>query len=407
MKYDKNPRYFQIAVYAFSVLAAGILFFFFVQNAAYFKKMLDNFISLMMPFIGAFAIAFLLNPIMKWLENSPLKFTDRFKKHSFVVKRTLSLLITYALTFFLIYIFFLFVFPEVFKNAYGIVSNIPFYLQSVSDWFDTILVDYLMSFGITYAQISSLIRPIEEWVDNLSGVIPRLLPMILDTAMYISISVKNVLLSFVISIYMLIGKETFLAQSRKIVCALFPEKPAQSILSLSSYINKTLGGFVSGKVLDSLIIGILCFIGMSVFKMPYAMLISVIVGVTNVIPYFGPFIGAIPSIILLLFVNPISALWFSIFILALQQFDGNFLGPRILGESIGLSSFWIIFAVIVCGGVFGLLGMFLGVPIFAVIYYLSRAFIHKRLKSKGLPVQTSAYAEENVIRKEETNIEQN
>ena len=196
-----------------------------------------------------------------------------------------------------------------------------------------------------------------------------------------------------ISVYILMGKETFIGQAKKIVYAILPAYKGNVLIETIRKGNDIFGGFISGKILDSAIIGVLCFIGLSILKMPYCLLVSVIVGVTNVVPFFGPYIGAIPCTILITLANPIQGLYFVIFILVLQQLDGNIIGPRILGESTGLSSFWVIFAILVGGGLFGFLGMVIGVPAFATIYYIIKRIISYILKRRGLPQETNDYTE--------------
>ena len=201
----------------------------------------------------------------------------------------------------------------------------------------------------------------------------------------------NFIIGIIISIYLLSSKELFCAQAKKITYALLREERANNLINNMRFANKTFGGFLIGKILDSFIIGILCFIGTSVLKIPYALLISVIVGVTNIIPFFGPYLGAIPCALILIMINPIKCVVFLIFVLVLQQFDGNVLGPKILGNSTGLSSFWVIFSITVFGGLFGVLGMFVGVPVFAVIYAAIKTFVSQRLVKKNLPADTNYY----------------
>ena len=236
---------------------------------------------------------------------------------------------------------------------------------------------------------------------NLSTALTSAIPQIIQTTVNVTASVLNVIIGFIISVYMMFSKELFFARIHKLFTALFPEKSVEKMASVIHQSNDIFSGFISGKILDSFIIGLLCFIFMSIFGWPYAMLISVIVGVTNVIPYFGPFIGAIPSILILLMVEPWTALWFAIFILVLQQIDGNIIGPKILGDSTGLSAFWVIFAITIFGSLMGPLGMFIGVPLFAVIYSLVRQFAEWRLSQKGLPTATDDYAskEHPIIKK--------
>ena len=204
-------------------------------------------------------------------------------------------------------------------------------------------------------------------------------------------SLWNIVIGIIISLYILIEKEKFIAISRKITTALLPEKAAIKTLEIAHRSNMIFGKFLSGKILDSFIIGILTFIILSIFNMPYTLLVSVIVGITNIIPFFGPFIGAIPSFIIIVFVSPVKALWFLVIILVIQQIDGNIIGPKILGDSVGLSAFWILFSIMIAGEYFGVVGMIVGVPIFAVIYSLVKEFIEAKLKKKGLNVDTKDY----------------
>ena len=194
-----------------------------------------------------------------------------------------------------------------------------------------------------------------------------------------------------ISIYVLFSKETFAGQGKKITFALFNTKTANQIIKDTRFISDTFIGFISGKIIDSIIIGFICFAGTSILKMPYALLISVIVGVTNVIPFFGPYLGAIPSTILILMVNPVKCIYFILFILVLQQLDGNFIGPKILGQSTGLSGFWVIFSITIFGGIMGVPGMIIGVPFFAVLYAMIKRLTNRLLLKRGLPSETNKY----------------
>lgn len=220
------------------------------------------------------------------------------------------------------------------------------------------------------------------------------LPMVLNATKNLTTGLTNLILGVIISIYFLFGKERFLAQIKKALYALFPEDFVKRLVDVTHTSNRIFSGFISGKLLDSLIIGILCFVGMSLFRMPMAMLVSVIVGVTNVIPYFGPIIGAVPSALIVFLIDPIKALWFVFFVICLQQFDGNILGPRILGDSIGMPAFWVIFSILLFGGYFGVFGMFVGVPTFAVIYSIFKIWMEGRLERKNMPTDTKSYASE-------------
>ena len=201
----------------------------------------------------------------------------------------------------------------------------------------------------------------------------------------------NLIIGFIISIYMMGSKEMFAGQAKKMVYGFFETDTANAVISDVRFTHKTFIGFISGKIVDSIIIGIICFVGTNIMGTPYAILVSVIVGITNIIPFFGPYLGAIPSALLIVMVTPIQCLYFIIFILILQQFDGNILGPKILGDSTGLSGFWVIFSITLFGGIFGILGMIAGVPVFAVIYAAIRAIINSLLAKKNLPTETTKY----------------
>ena len=205
----------------------------------------------------------------------------------------------------------------------------------------------------------------------------------------------NIVIGIIVSIYLLIDKEKLCALSKKITYGLFNKKHADKIVELVERSNYTFGRFLIGKIIDSLIIGVLTFVILTIFKMPYTILVSVIVGITNIIPFFGPFIGAIPSFIIILFVSPVQAVWFLLIIFVIQQLDGNIIGPKILGDSIGISAFWILFSILVAGKMLGILGMIIGVPLFAIIYSIIKEYIEDKLNKKGLKVETKDYIKMN------------
>ena len=210
-------------------------------------------------------------------------------------------------------------------------------------------------------------------------------------------AIFNVIIGFIVSVYVLMTKEKFIGQAKKIIYAIFRPRYGNVVMEVGRKADEVFGGFFIGKIIDSMIIGVLCFFGLTLLKMPYILLISVIVGVTNVIPFFGPYIGAIPSAVLILLNDPIKGLYFLIFILVLQQLDGNVIGPKILGNSTGLSAFWVVFSILLGGGLFGFVGMIMGVPTFAVVYYIITMLINHLLEKKKLPLQTSEYGEKSYV----------
>lgn len=392
MKIDRTSKYFIISLHALGVIVLSILFLMALLNFSVVEEYLNKMISLLMPFICAFVFAYLLNPFMCWLERSPLRcLDDKFGAKSKRIKRALSILIAYIFAGILITVFFAIVVPQVVNSIYGLISSVPFYLEELSLWVNDFLARYFSNMPFDQTQIDMILSYTEKTFNTFMEKALNLLPQLYEFTLAFTNSIKNILLGIIISIYMLASKEKFIAEAKKIVYAFLSKERSDKFLVLCRYIDSTFGGFIYAKVVDSFIIGLICFAGMSILKLPYAMLISIIVGVTNVIPYFGPFIGAIPSIIIILFVDWVQALIFAVFVLILQQFDGNILGPKLLGDSTGLTAFWVIFAVLVMGGCFGVLGMFIGVPTFAVIYTLSKGFIESKLKKRDMPVETAYY----------------
>jgi predicted PurR-regulated permease PerM len=283
------------------------------------------------------------------------------------------------------------VLPQVIDSITGIVRNSSTYVSNFEKWIYGFVDKYPDISKIVEEQFNNIQPKINEYVNNLTPKLADVAVKLKDGAIGFIGGVKDFIIGFIVAIYLLYSKEKFIAQMRKITIAIFPKNLAQGVLNVSAHANKTLGGFISGKIFDSAIIGIITFLGMTIMKMDFVALISVVIGVTNIIPVFGPFIGAIPSAFLLLVSSPKQVIPFVIFIVILQQFDGNILGPMILGDSTGLSPFWVMFAILVGGGLFGVAGMLLGVPLFAVIYSLVNDFINYLLKRKGLSVSTADY----------------
>lgn len=395
-----NRNYLEQAVYAFLTGLALLLVFFFLQNLDGMKERWQSLVNLLTPFIWGICIAYILMPLFNWLQAN-LRRLDFMRRHNRVCL-TISLLVTLLLFFSLVGIFFSLVIPEVINSTISLFNILT--KSSSYDWLleylqigmqqlrDLGVITYLEEMGtINGPDGSSNANALLHYLENPQEYINKLLSYTTGFLLKAGVSAKNIMLAFIVSVYMMIGKETFLAQSRKIIYACTTHDRADHFIDFCHRTNRIFSGFLSGKILDSLIIGLICFVGMKIMHLEYAMLISMIIGVTNVIPFFGPFIGAIPSILLLLIIDPKEALIFAIFVLVLQQFDGNILGPKILGDATGLTAFWVIFAVIVMGGILGIVGMFIGVPIFATIYMIVKNTVETKLKRKKLPVDTNNY----------------
>ena len=338
MKLDWNKKYTTIAVYSFIVICCSLLFYNVLDKLSAFTLKLGVIMSTLQPFIIGFVIAYLLNFILVFIENKLLSHNklNNLKKGA---KRGISILLTYIVAFFIIYLFVQFVLPQVVDSIVGIANDIPTYLGNATHFIE----DLTKTLDLNNDYAGVVIEKLNEFMNYAINIITNLLPVLATTVKDVASSLWNIVLGLIISIYMLIDKEKFAASSKKVVYALFSNKSANKIVELAHRTNDTFGKFLSGKIIDSVIIGILTFIILTITKMPFTILVSVIVGITNIIPFFGPFIGAIPSFIIIMFVSPIKALWFLVIILIIQQLDGNVIGPKILGDSIGISAFWILF----------------------------------------------------------------
>ena len=385
MKIDWNRKYTTVAVYSFIVIACSIVFYLISSQVKVFSNKISDFIAILYPFIIGFAIAYLLNFILKFIENRIISEKMRGKSPARV--RAISMLLTYLVAGTLCYLFVHFVWPELLESIIGLFNDIPNYVNNA-----TVMINKLIEeFNLTPASMEILESKWKELTDFIMNFMTDIIPVIGNTIMIVLSSLWNIVLGVIVSIYLLKDKEKFFAISKKITYAIFNREHSYKILELTHRANKIFGKFLGGKILDSFIIAIITFVILTIFKMPYTLLVTVIVGVTNVIPFFGPFFGAIPSVILVRFVSPIKAFWLLIIILIIQQLDGNVIGPKILGDSIGVSAFWILFALLIAGKFLGLVGMLLGVPLFAFIYSIIKDVTEERLDKKGLPVNTDDY----------------
>ena len=385
MKIDWNRKYTTVAVYSFIVIACSIVFYLISSQVKVFSNKISDFIAILYPFIIGFAIAYLLNFILKFIENRIISEKMRGKSPARV--RAISMLLTYLVAGTLCYLFVHFVWPELLESIIGLFNDIPNYVNNA-----TVMINKLIEeFNLTPASMEILESKWKELTDFIMNFMTDIIPVIGNTIMVVISSLWNIVLGVIVSIYLLKDKEKFFAISKKITYAIFNREHSYKILELTHRANKIFGKFLGGKILDSFKIAIITFVILTIFKMPYTLLVTVIVGVTNVIPFFGPFFGAIPSVILVRFVSPIKAFWLLIIILIIQQLDGNVIGPKILGDSIGVSAFWILFALLIAGKFLGLVGMLLGVPLFAFIYSIIKDVTEERLDKKGLPVNTDDY----------------
>lgn len=381
----------------FIVIVIVILFYFTMLRLDDISKLVWMVIHILKPIIYGLAIAYLLNPIMKFVEQHLSKilkkaFPKSDKIHQF--SRGIGILSAVVVLLAVIVALCNMMIPELYRSIRDMAVTVPGQLNDALD-----RITKMMAGDSTLEQIFT--RSLREVTDLLQNWMKTdmltqanvLMSNLTEGVINIVSELFNVIIGMIVSIYVLFSKETFSMQTKKIVYALFRPSQANMLLHLTIKSNEIFGGFIIGKIIDSAIIGVLCFVILSILGMPYTLLVSVIVGVTNVIPFFGPYIGAIPSALLILLSDPKMGIYFIIFILILQQLDGNIIGPKILGNSTGLSAFWVVFSILLGGGLFGFVGMILGVPTFAVIYYIIRMLINHKLEERSLPVETNCYDE--------------
>lgn len=398
MKFHLDKKYIYWGITGFLVLAAAILFYYLIFHTDKMINIVKSVSSVCAPIIYGMIMAYLLTPICSFFERKLLYplykafHLDTEKQKTRRRIRTLAILLTMFLTIYVLYILFSIVLKEVVASIQSIVLQSSIYVNNLERLLRNLLSSNKNIEEIATSLINTYSGELNDWLNN--SVLPKANVIIKEVSLSVLGVAKvlwNLIIGMIISIYVLASKETFTGQAKKIVYALFNEDSANGIVSDFRYANKTFGSYISGKIIDSIIIGLLCYVFMRILKLPYDILVSVIVGVTNVIPFFGPFLGGIPSALLILMVDPISGLKFIVLILLLQQFDGNILGPKILGDSTGLSSFWVVFSITLFGAYFGIIGMAIGVPIFALIYAWIKRKLNSRLKKKGLATSTREY----------------
>ncbi|MDO5518888.1 MAG: AI-2E family transporter [bacterium] len=386
-KFVPNKKYFTVVIYGLLFVALGTLIFMGITHWNEVLTKFNTILGTLRPFIIAFFIAYILNPFVKWID-SMLKgyiFKDKFVKG----RKMTSIAISYLVVIAFITITILYITPELINTAKDIEKNYSsINIKDIEKEITTIVNNLQAKFpGVEFDKIG---EKINEYIPHVFTYGTNVLSNVLSISVSIVKTLINIVLAIVISCYMLADKNALSYNAKRTVFCLFSRDSATEFLQTIRECNSIFSKFIIGKSIDSLIIGIICFIVMNILKLDYAILLSVIVGITNMIPYFGPFIGAVPGVIIYLFINPIQALIFTIMIFGLQQFDGLYLGPKILGGSTGLTPLWVIFGITVGGAYFGVFGMFIGVPVVAVIAYLLNKAINRRLNKKGVTIKENS-----------------
>jgi len=353
-----------------AVIAGGLAMFFLMGYIGVIWAWITKFFGLLTPFFIGFVIAFLLNGLMVFLEKNTFHQIKTRKKRRFWSLST-SMVIFVGLFVVLVS----FMIPQLASGLRTLATRLPGYVSTLQSYLDGVAPGFKISIDKVANSINDFLR---------EGGLGKLF----SYSGQVASTVVNVFIGLVVAVYLLYNKESYARSTKKVAYAFLPDVWVYRGIKVLRYATQTFTGFFYSKLLDSLAVGVICFVGMIIFGWEYPLLISVIVGITNIIPFFGPFIGAIPAIIILLAVDPWDALWFALFILVLQQFDGNIMGPRIMQNSIGLPAIWVMFAIVVGGGLFGFAGMILGIPVLAMIYDLVKEYIETR--NDALNVEKSA-----------------
>lgn len=373
---DKFKEYWGVITY--TIVLAYIIF-----NVTSLVDGAQNFLGIISPFIVGIAIAFVLNLVMRIYEIKVLKFLDsknflKYKK----LKRPLSVALTFITVFTVIIGLIIFIIPQLIDSIATLTDAIPGYIRS----FESIINKYMSETEVLANLWNNFLVAWKEILQFAGGVIASSLSSVVNITVGFTSSLINFILSLIFSIYMLINKEKLQLQLKRVIYALLKSNKADKVIYVGKVANEAFSSYIGGQCIEAVIIGFLCFIGMLILNMPYALLISVLVGVTALVPIFGAFIGTIPSAFIIMIIDPVKAIWFIVFIIVLQQIEGNLIYPKVVGESVGLPPIWVMLAMLIGGNTFGLLGMLLGIPTCAVFYKLFREFINKKLNNKNLTI---------------------
>lgn len=383
MKFKFEQKYINLSIYVFLIFAASLLFYLGIVQFPAIAQFFKNLSRIFLPITIGLVMAYLFNFFLVIYEEKLLKkYNDKPK-----TKRVLGLILTYITVFIILASFLKFILPQLMESLSGIINEIPNYIRDVSIFINNLAekLDFDHQFN------AMLLEKVNEVINYFMNLSSNLIPMIANIGISIISSIWNIVIGLIISIYILSDKEKFSALAKKVNYAILPKNGADKALELTRLADRIFGSFIGGKILDSAIIGVLTFIVLLIFQIPYALLVAFIIGITNIIPFFGPFIGAVPAFFIIFFISSQKAFLFLFLIFVIQQIDGNIIGPKILGGSLGISSFWILFSLLIGGKLFGILGMIIGVPAFVFIYEITKEILEARLRKKELPTNIEDY----------------
>lgn len=393
MNDPKKRRYLYLMLSGFGAISLSITVFFALYRLRGIGELFQTITGILSPFIYGGVVAYLLRPMCNTYESFLTRHLPGRLKTLSPVAAVVGSLITLLL---IIYALGAMILPQVYESLLALGKTIPSRLESVLTWTDTTFGDneYMGAlFDFFNTSYDKLYTETSQWLRN--DVMPQISTLVsgVSSSVFAMLrSLYNLIIGMIVAVYVLFSRKRFARQGTLIVRSALNEKWADIVLDEISLVDRMFGGFIDAKILDSTIIGVLCYLGCSILNIPNTLLISVFVGVTNIIPFFGPLIGAVPSTLLVLIESPIKAVWFVVFVIVLQQLDGNVIGPRIMGNRIGISGFWVMFAIIFFGGIWGVPGMIIGVPLFAVIYDVVRKLVKIGLRKKGKSQLWEQYA---------------
>lgn len=389
----KNPEkrpYLYGMLAGFGAISLSVVLFFLIYRLQGVGAAIDTVVGILKPFIYGGIIAYLLRPLCNWLSRN---LNQAFKGKQPMLAEALAIGSSMLIGLLAVYALIIMIAPQLYESVASLWHTIPDKVEKLVAWFTETFGENEELLGRFNAIYGSIYTALEDWAKN--TLLPQMSNIVSGVGMSvwkILLFVKDLLIGLIVAVYFLASRKRLAYQGTMIIRSALKPKWADMLLEELDIVDRMFGGFIDGKLVDSAIIGVLCYIGCMIFKFPSPLLISAIVGVTNVIPFFGPFLGAVPATVLILFEDPIKALWFVVFIVVLQQLDGNVIGPKILGEHTGVSSFWVLFSILLFGGLWGIVGMIVAVPLFAVIYDIAKKLVIRGLKRHGCEELMEDYA---------------
>ena len=377
MKNPQKSRYLYMMLSVFGGISLSILFFFALYRLEEVKRILGGIYDILEPFVYGGVIAYLLRPACNFYEDVLTSYLPvRFKKFA----QALAVILSMLTGLLVVYALIIMIAPQLITSITNIWQTLPDRAALFTQWLIDTFGENEQLLALYNSTYETLYSTIDTWFkDTIMPQITNIVSGVGHSVLRVLQVLWNLVIGLIVAVYLLASRKKLAKQGTMLVRSTLNPRWAQIILNEIAFVDEMFGGFIDGKIIDSAIIGVICYVGCIVFKFPNALLVSAIVGITNVIPFFGPFIGAVPATLLIMLEDPIKGLWFIVFVFALQQLDGNVIGPKILGDRTGLASFWVLFAITLFGGMWGLVGMIVGVPVVAVIYDLIRKFVRRGL----------------------------